>query len=87
MERRQGGGGVCVCVGGEVQANNASHCSQPITPSPGSQRRRHASATSSPPVTSRIKAGDFSSALARMLFFAQTMGRSFGQACFGLALQ
>lgn len=35
---------------------------------PGSQRRRHASATSSPPVTSHIKAGDFSSAPARMLF-------------------
>lgn len=35
---------------------------------PGSQRRRHASATSSPSVTSHIKAGDFSSAPARMLF-------------------
>lgn len=35
---------------------------------PGSQRRRHASATSSLPVTSHIKAGDFSSAPARMLF-------------------
>lgn len=35
---------------------------------PGSQRRRHASATSSPAVTSHIKAGDFSSAPARMLF-------------------
>lgn len=35
---------------------------------PGSQRRRHASATSSPPVASHIKAGDFSCALARMLF-------------------
>lgn len=34
----------------------------------GSQRRRHASATSSLPVTSHIKAGDFSSAPARMLF-------------------
>lgn len=35
---------------------------------PGSERRRRASATSSPPVASHIKPGDFSSALARMLF-------------------
>ncbi len=34
----------------------------------GSQRRRHASATSSPPVTSHIKAGDFCSTPGRMLF-------------------
>lgn len=35
---------------------------------PGSQRRRHASATSSPPVASHIKAGDFSSTPACVLF-------------------
>lgn len=39
---------------------------------PGSQRRRHASATSSPPVASHIKPGDFSSTLARMLFLPRS---------------
>lgn len=40
-------------------------------PPQGSKRRSHASATSSPPVTSHIKAGDFSSALAWMLFLSR----------------
>lgn len=61
MKRRQGGGG-----GGSTvkQCEPLFSTYHPL----GSERRRHASATSSPPVASHIKAGDFSSAPARMLF-------------------
>ena len=55
---------------GSVGRGGGKQC-EPLFPTYhplGSQRRRHAGATSSPPVASHVKPGDFSSTLARMLF-------------------
>lgn len=65
MWRRRGGstGKQCEPLFSTYHPNSSSSSSLG-----GSQRRRHASATSSPPVTFHIKAGDFSSAVALVLF-------------------
>ena len=62
VKRRHGRGGKC--WGGCKQCEPLFPTYHPL----GSQRRRHAGATSSPPVASHVKPGDFSSTLARMLF-------------------
>lgn len=55
-----------------------------LSPSLGSQRRRHASATSSPPVNHSHEGWGFLQRPSSAVVFTQNVYESFSQVCFGL---